>query len=408
MNAERRIMSQRQRLPIEVLFLDAEVQPRETMSSAVIKDYAALYRDGHELDPIVVFRDGQDHWVADGFHRTTGAREAGLTEINAEVHEGTQRDAILYSCGANKQGKARTNDDKRRAVDRVLKDLEWRANGNRWVARHCGVDEKYVRGRLKLLSADDPQITKPDVRLVERGGTTYEMDTTKIGMHTQEPLVDEPPDDMDRAAIEASFPRQALTPQPTVTAVPVDEVCLIEAPALILTSPPGEPPPGKKTLFNRTNAMVDWAWWTCNPVTGCLHDCPYCYARDIAERLYPEKFQPTFHPDRLTAPYYTPLPAQAAEDSRANSVFVGSMADLFGKWVPQAWIDAVLTQVRNHPQWNFLVLTKFPQRLAAVGVTSMWKVGLSCACVRCMRAPVRRRDLRPNRSRSTSSSMFVG
>jgi hypothetical protein len=61
MNAERRMMSKRQRLPIELLILDVEVQPRETMSSAVNKDYAALYRDGHELDPIVVFRDRQDH-----------------------------------------------------------------------------------------------------------------------------------------------------------------------------------------------------------------------------------------------------------------------------------------------------------------------------------------------------------
>jgi pyruvate-formate lyase-activating enzyme len=28
-----------------------------------------------------------------------------------------------------------------------------------------------------------------------------------------------------------------------------------------------------------------WSW---NPVTGCLHDCPYCYARDIANRFYRE------------------------------------------------------------------------------------------------------------------------
>jgi protein gp37 len=28
---------------------------------------------------------------------------------------------------------------------------------------------------------------------------------------------------------------------------------------------------------------VDHTW---NPVTGCLHDCPYCYARRIAERFH--------------------------------------------------------------------------------------------------------------------------
>jgi hypothetical protein len=144
-------MSQLQRLPIEVLILDADVQPRETMSSAVIKDYAALYRDGHELAPIVVFRDGQDHWVADGFHRTTGAREAGLTEINAEVHEGTKRDAILYSCGANKHGKARTNDDKRRAVMRLLEDREWGGWSNYEIAKHSGVSDEFVRKLRKTI-----------------------------------------------------------------------------------------------------------------------------------------------------------------------------------------------------------------------------------------------------------------
>ena len=30
---------------------------------------------------------------------------------------------------------------------------------------------------------------------------------------------------------------------------------------------------------------IDWCDSTWNPVTGCLHDCPYCYARRIAERF---------------------------------------------------------------------------------------------------------------------------
>jgi DNA repair photolyase len=31
--------------------------------------------------------------------------------------------------------------------------------------------------------------------------------------------------------------------------------------------------------------LIDWAMWTWNLITGCQHDCPYCYARDIAERF---------------------------------------------------------------------------------------------------------------------------
>jgi protein gp37 len=40
------------------------------------------------------------------------------------------------------------------------------------------------------------------------------------------------------------------------------------------------------------------------------------------------------------------------------------MADLFGRWVPREWIEAVLQVVADNSQWNFLFLTKFPIRLA--------------------------------------------
>jgi len=42
------------------------------------------------------------------------------------------------------------------------------------------------------------------------------------------------------------------------------------------------------------------------------------------------------------------------------------MADLFGPWVPAEWIDAVMDAVRSAPEWNFIFLSKFPQRMAAV------------------------------------------
>lgn len=127
--------------------------------------------------------------------------------------------------------------------------------------------------------------------------------------------------------------------------------------------------------FNSTNENVEWALWTWNPVTGCLHDCPYCYARDIAKRFYShlgaedERFQPALYPERLNAPYITNQPDLSSIDDPVKrlgnkNVFVCSMADLFGKWVPKQWIDAVLNQVRNNPQWNFLFLTKFPIRMA--------------------------------------------
>lgn len=128
--------------------------------------------------------------------------------------------------------------------------------------------------------------------------------------------------------------------------------------------------PDSKPVLIETNEMVDWASRTWNPVTGCRHGCDYCYAREIANSprmaaSYPNKFEPTFHPAKLNAPKNTPFP-KVLERPADRNVFVGSMTDLFGKWVPDEWILRVFEQVREYNQWNYLFLTKFPQRLRSV------------------------------------------
>jgi len=45
-------------------------------------------------------------------------------------------------------------------------------------------------------------------------------------------------------------------------------------------------------------------------------------------------------------------------------VFVCSMADLFGKWVPDKWIKAVFDACLGSPEWEYLFLTKWPARYA--------------------------------------------
>jgi len=129
------------------------------------------------------------------------------------------------------------------------------------------------------------------------------------------------------------------------------------------------------------NEGIEWALWSWNPVTGCEHNCPYCYARDIAERFYDQKFAPSIWPARLRAPENTPFPeAKATEWMGHKNVFTCSMADLFGRWVPREWIDAVLGVVREAPRWNFLFLTKFPQRMAEFDFPDNAWVGTTVDC----------------------------
>jgi protein gp37 len=121
---------------------------------------------------------------------------------------------------------------------------------------------------------------------------------------------------------------------------------------------------GKRTLNKQDNRDIEWANWSWNPVTGCLHGCPYCYARDIAFDIYPAEvgFGSTIWPDRLTAPANQKPPQSDAVADK--NIFTCSMADLFGRWVPDEWIRKVLSVAADNSQWNFLFLTKFPKRMA--------------------------------------------
>jgi len=138
-------------------------------------------------------------------------------------------------------------------------------------------------------------------------------------------------------------------------------------------------------------SKIEWCDMTWNPITGCLHQCEYCYAKGIANRFksngslhqhgnwvmmleshyehpkikgiydirkplcrgtvkhygkdlpleishYPFGFAPTFHRYRLSEP---------AKTKKPQTVFVGSMADVFGEWIPDEWIAEIVNACRN-------------------------------------------------------------
>lgn len=169
------------------------------------------------------------------------------------------------------------------------------------------------------------------------------------------------------------------------------------------------------------NTKIEWCDSTWNPVTGCLNGCKYCYARTIANRFkgcdvpstygvhckatwtrvnpessldkamfevdskcppvnvrfdpktqervitkapYPWGFQPTLRRDKLSKP---------SEMKKPRTIFVCSMADLFGEWIPDKWIDEVFNACS--PRHRYLFLTKNPKRYVQYGVpieSNMW------------------------------------
>jgi len=340
---------------------DGGTQIRCEINAEKVAEYEEVLRDGGTFtDPIIVFDDGDTLWLADGFHRARAADGAGLLELEADIREGSKRDALLYACGANAaHGIPRTNADKRRAVTVLLGDPEWSRWSNIKIAKACAVDEKTVAAVRAIIT---PEIRSEPTKYVTKHGTIATMDTSRIGA---------PPEAKEAPTTKKSDPERAFTLAAWKRMKAAERFAACQASERV-------------SKFNeQTTEAIDWAKWSWNPVTGCRHECPYCYARDITQRwtqAFPNGFEPTFLPDRLSAPALVKVPDAAALDVSYRNVFTCSMADLFGRWVPREWIEAILSTVREHAQWNFLFLTKFPKRYAEIEFPENAWVGTTVDC----------------------------
>jgi len=134
------------RLPLKSLESDDKLVCRvDGLNADTVSDYARAIQAGAKFPPIVVFRDADSkHWVADGNHRRAAAELAGRVHIDAELHIGTWRDALMYGARSNEaHGLRRTNLDKRHAIALVLReypDLSLRA-----IARAANVNHETVK-----------------------------------------------------------------------------------------------------------------------------------------------------------------------------------------------------------------------------------------------------------------------
>ncbi|PJF34642.1 MAG: hypothetical protein CUN49_14625, partial [Candidatus Thermofonsia Clade 1 bacterium] len=112
---------------------------------------------------------------------------------------------------------------------------------------------------------------------------------------------------------------------------------------------------------------IEWTDYTWNPVGGCKHACRWqmpdgstaiCYAESLAERFtsgYPNGFAHHYwRPQALSEPLKLKQPAK---------IFLDSMSDLMGHWVPDEQVAAVLETCRQAHWHSFQLLTKNAPRL---------------------------------------------
>jgi len=168
-------------IPLAAVVASKDTQPRELVDIIVARDYRAAMEAGSIFPPVDVFFDGEKYYLADGFHRVFAARqEPPKKTIQAVVHKGTMRDAILFAVGSNvTHGRPRTNADKRHAVLMLFEDPIWRKWSDRRIAAACKVSFHLVETIRSSLQSD---CSEKGTRLyTTRHGTVAEMDTTRIG-----------------------------------------------------------------------------------------------------------------------------------------------------------------------------------------------------------------------------------
>jgi len=96
--------------------------------------------------------------------------------------------------------------------------------------------------------------------------------------------------------------------------------------------------------------MYSFVTHTWNPIKGCGYACPYCYVQKMIERY---GYNNTVRLDEKE------LSTNLGKD---RTIFVGSMGDMWGPWVPIGWIGQVISRCFDFPLNKYVFQTKNPKR----------------------------------------------
>ncbi len=134
--------------------LDGGTQQRTEINLKHVQILEDELDEVEDLDPIDLYFDGENYWMADGFHRYLANKKKGREVILSTIHHGTQREAILASTAANAKHLAlpRTRADRRKAIETLLRDKEWGLWSDREIARQTATTHPTVSAIRKQLT----------------------------------------------------------------------------------------------------------------------------------------------------------------------------------------------------------------------------------------------------------------
>lgn len=170
--------------------IDGGTQARLKLDQDIVKDYAEHMREGSVFPPLVVYYDGSEYWLVDGFHRFFAMRSNAVVSTECDIRTGTLREAILFSKGVNggnKRGLPTSKDDNRMSIIWMLNDEEYKTWSNTAIAKHIGVSSMTV-GRIKS-SIETVSSSEPVKTVTDKNGNEKSVDTSKITGRPKKPDV---------------------------------------------------------------------------------------------------------------------------------------------------------------------------------------------------------------------------
>ena len=260
------------------------------MSDAELAELAADIEANGLREPIWLHHDGS---ILDGRNRYLACQEAG-EEPAFRTYDGDDDGILAFVLSLNLH-RWHLSEGQRAMVGARIANIRHGGDRRSDQAAHLplvsqaeaaaavGVGERSVRHAKKVLDHGTPEL----VAAVDSGEMAVSRAATIAAAAAPRPVTPVRKSELHEVvsleqwkALSPDEQRQLLSPDPAWGA----------------------------TDFNRQESdAIGWAHWSWNPVTGCRHECPYCYARDIAQsarmaKLYPFGFEPAFRPRYLLAP----------------------------------------------------------------------------------------------------------
>jgi hypothetical protein len=175
------------RLPVpastKLKILDLKIDPKLRFRQGLNKEYVTTllnalratdpWSDKDGTSPISVFDIEGVHYVIDGVHWVEAYRAAELTEILADVYQGTRREAQEFAMKANaKHGLRLTKKEGTAMVVKLLADKEWARFSDAVIAGYSGVSIRHV-GRLRAEHDVGPK--KAGRSVIAKNGRTQQV-----------------------------------------------------------------------------------------------------------------------------------------------------------------------------------------------------------------------------------------